>query len=415
VTSARSSEGGGLSAQQSASVSAIVFAVVLVVGAAFIVVAKSVGVSTLWTTIVPLLLISSYAVLLAFARYLHLRDDQAGDNLYYLGFLYTLTSLGVSLWQFSSSGGADAVVTNFGVAVSSTILGVALRVMFGQMRQDPLEVERTARLELADAARRVRHELDETVFELSSFRRATQQSITEGVLETKKQIELISSTIVGALEDLPKRSAAPFEGASKQASEAFTKLSDTLRTVLEQNGAAIERETSQLASTASEVRGAIKTVQDQLKGMQSPDGIIEIKLQPTIRSMTKALKDLSERLGTQVEQLQSAVNAATVATQEASANAKADAEQHNQSLLRVIAALTDSQNSIQQMLATQQRWQTETQQRWQTEMKIQGALPLTQPAERPVTPPRTFSPPRQSSAPIPEADAARSRWPWGRR
>jgi hypothetical protein len=187
VTSADRSRSGGVAAERSTSASALVFAAFLAAGAAFIIVAKSIGVSALWTTLVPLFLITSYAALLWFARYLHLRDDQAGDNLYYLGFLYTLTSLGVSLWEFSTSGGAEAVVTNFGVAVSSTILGVALRVMFGQMRQDPLEVEQTARLELAEAARGVRHELDETVFELSSFRRATQQSVAEGVLETKSK------------------------------------------------------------------------------------------------------------------------------------------------------------------------------------------------------------------------------------
>jgi hypothetical protein len=407
VTSGASSGSGGLSAGHSASASAIVFAVCLAAGAAFIIVAKSIGVSALWTTLVPLLLIASYAVLMWFARYLHLRDDQAGDNLYYLGFLYTLTSLGVSLWQFSTSGGAEAVVTNFGVAVSSTILGMALRVMFGQMRQDPLEVERTARLELAEAARRVRHELDETVFELSSFRRATQQSIVEGVLETKKQMELISSTIAAALEDLPKRSAAPFEGASKQASEAFTKLSDTLRTVLEQNAATITRETSQLASTASEVRGAIKTVQDQLKAVQTPEGIIEIKLQPTIRSLTKALKDLSEGLGTQVEQLQSAVNAATVATQEASSSAKVASNHNNQNLERVIAALADTQKAIQQLLAVQQRSQAE--------MRIQTPRPLTQPPERPITPPRVPVPPPHGETPAPVTSATRWGLPWGRR
>lgn len=173
------------SATMSANASTLAFVGFLAVGIAYIVASKSLGVSALWATIVPLIIISAYAAILLFARYLRLRDDQSGDNLYYLGFLYTLTSLGVSLWQFSSTGGAETIVTNFGVAVSSTILGVALRVIFNQMRQDPLEVERSARLELAEAARRVRQELDGTVFELSGFRRATQQSLSDGLIEVK--------------------------------------------------------------------------------------------------------------------------------------------------------------------------------------------------------------------------------------
>jgi hypothetical protein len=127
---------------------ALLFLVFVFVGAAYVVWAKLAGVPAVLVTAVPLVLMVVYALALGLARYLRLRDDQAGDNLYYLGFLYTLTSLGVSLWQFSPNEGAEGIVTNFGVAIASTILGVALRVVFNQMRQDPVEVERTARLEL---------------------------------------------------------------------------------------------------------------------------------------------------------------------------------------------------------------------------------------------------------------------------
>ena len=154
-------------------------------------------------TVVPLGLMLVYALALGLARYLRLRDDQAGDNLYYLGFLYTLTSLGVSLWQFSVDDGAEGIVTNFGIAIASTILGVALRVVFNQMRQDPLEVERTARLELADAARRVRQELDATTFEFASFRRATQQVFEEGLVQTREHAERLARELFDAIKDFP--------------------------------------------------------------------------------------------------------------------------------------------------------------------------------------------------------------------
>src|ERR1700675_1875280 len=105
-----------------------------------------------------------YAVLLG-ARVFRLRDDQSGDNLYYMGFLFTLTSLAVSLYQFSSDGSAEQIVQNFGIAIGSTIAGITLRIFFNQMRRDPVEVEHTARLELANASRRLRRELDSTVIE----------------------------------------------------------------------------------------------------------------------------------------------------------------------------------------------------------------------------------------------------------
>src|SRR5262245_21337039 len=122
---------------------AALFLTFFLFGSAYIVWAKLVGIPPVLVTGIPLGLMLLYALALGLARYFRLRDDQAGDNLYYLGFLYTLTSLGVSLWQFSVNEGAEGIVTNFGVAIASTILGVALRVVFNQMRQDPVEVERT--------------------------------------------------------------------------------------------------------------------------------------------------------------------------------------------------------------------------------------------------------------------------------
>src|SRR5215472_13219953 len=195
---------------------AVLFLAFVLIGAAYIVWAKLAGVPAVQVTVVPLGLMVLYALALGLARYLRLRDDQAGDNLYYLGFLYTLTSLGVSLWQFSVDEGAQGIVTNFGVAIASTILGVALRVVFNQMRQDPVEVERTARLELADAARRVKQELDATIFEFASFRRASQQVVAEGLAETREHAERLERELFDAIRDFPSRSTEPLKAAAEQ-------------------------------------------------------------------------------------------------------------------------------------------------------------------------------------------------------
>jgi hypothetical protein len=47
--------------------------------------------------------------------------------------------------HFSAARAAEEIVRNFGIAITSTVVGIALRVLFNQMRRDPLEVERTAR------------------------------------------------------------------------------------------------------------------------------------------------------------------------------------------------------------------------------------------------------------------------------
>ena len=136
------------------------------------------------------------------ARLFRLRDDQSGDNLYYMGFLFTLTSLAVSLYQFSAAGSAEQIVQNFGIAIASTIAGITLRIMFNQMRRDPVETEAASRLELAEASRRVKRELESSILEFSYFRRMTQQSIADALDEVRESIGKAHQQFAGELEKL---------------------------------------------------------------------------------------------------------------------------------------------------------------------------------------------------------------------
>ena len=181
-------------------------------GCGYIVFSKLHGFGAFYVTSIPVVVMIGYALLLAFARLLRLRDDQSGDNLYYMGFLFTLTSLAVSLYQFSATGSAEQIVQNFGVAIASTISGIALRIFFNQMRQDPIEVEHATRLELAEASRRVKRELESTVLEFSYFRRATQQSISDALDEV--------NDMLAQAKDRLCRTARRFCGNLQQAARA---------------------------------------------------------------------------------------------------------------------------------------------------------------------------------------------------
>src|ERR1700722_9178895 len=76
----------------------LVFFGVVVFGSGYIIFSKLHDFGALAATAVPVLVMIGYAVLLG-ARLFRLRDDQSGDNLYYMGFLFTLTSLAVSIFR----------------------------------------------------------------------------------------------------------------------------------------------------------------------------------------------------------------------------------------------------------------------------------------------------------------------------
>src|SRR5580692_11982741 len=189
-------------AAYSSGISAAVFMLFVAAGSAYIILSKLGGVPQIYVTFVPVVIMFGYALLIWLARGLRLRDDQAGDNLYYMGFLFTLTSLGVSLYQFNAARAAEEIVQNFGIAIGSTITGIALRVIFNQMRQDPVEVERIMRLELADAARRVRRELDSTVLEFGHYRRSAQQAAADSFQHVTEKFDEIVAKFLDSLKDI---------------------------------------------------------------------------------------------------------------------------------------------------------------------------------------------------------------------
>src|SRR3984957_5217452 len=179
--------------------SGLIFFGVVALGSGYIIFSKLHDFGAVAVTAVPVLIMIGYALLLS-ARLLRLGDHQSGYNLYNMGFLFTLTSLAVSLYQFSSAGSAEQIVQNFGIAIGSTIAGITLRIFFNQMRRDPIEVEAASRLELAEASRRVKRELESSILEFGYFRRMTQQSITDALDEARESIGKAHQKYAGELE-----------------------------------------------------------------------------------------------------------------------------------------------------------------------------------------------------------------------
>ena len=177
----------------------VVFIVFSVAGVLYIILAKALGINAVMVTTIPVLLMLAYAACLWLFRALRLRNDQSGDNFYYMGFIFTLTSLAVTLIQFSNGADAAEIVRNFGVAVASTIAGIVLRIVFNLFRRDPLEVEHESRLALADAANKVRQELNGMLLEFSHFGRTQQQMAIESLEEYQKRAEAHSGMLLEML------------------------------------------------------------------------------------------------------------------------------------------------------------------------------------------------------------------------
>ena len=292
---ARSEPGSFKDQSFAPSLDAYAFFAFVVAGCGYIGVAKSQDAPQWQVTLAPVLLMLAYAGMMLFVRGLRLRSDHAGDNLYYMGFLFTLTSLGMALYRFNVDAGSDEIVRNFGIAIASTIAGVALRVAFNQMRRDPIDVEQTSRLELADAARRVKRELDATVTEMNVFRRTAHQSIAESFQDLRKAFAVTMEDVVKDLREFNAQARGPVAEASEVSLAHLHTLAAEMATALGTTAQALSQENARLAKGAGELVMAIEAITVRLAAMSTSEHLIELQVAPIIEQIKAAAHSIDAK------------------------------------------------------------------------------------------------------------------------
>lgn len=248
------------------------FGVVFVIGTAGIVGLKYFHIPQIYVTAFPVTLMCTYATILFKVRERRLSEDQSGDNLYYLGFLYTLVSLSYALYNFTSSteqssatAGIDPIINSFGIALATTILGLMFRIIFNQMRHDIVDVEAEARIELANAATRLRTELDQITLDMNHFGRATKQSIAEGLQAVSQDAS-----------DAMSQSAAKFDKVAEMLGNRMSKTLDDFA-----------KNTEQLNTTSRGMVVAIESLLKRVENIEAPTDLITTKIAPAMDAINK--------------------------------------------------------------------------------------------------------------------------------
>ncbi|WP_054007831.1 hypothetical protein [Cypionkella psychrotolerans] len=317
-----------------------------------------------------------YAVLAYATTSLRLEPEVIGDNSYYLGFLFTLTSLSVTLY-FVVEAGADKraelipeVISGFGVALVSTIVGVFIRVLMMQFRLDLVARERETRIELDDVARRLRVELAQSVERVKAFTVESFQHSAERESEFRRSTEVLvkgSQTMLaemaktlqeetsrsvreqtsGAIESIRSSIATVSEAALTQIRSSFgdmAKIADQMnatqavaRSSVEKSIMAMQLHGSEIAEQVSHLSRRIRTIAEETEtaganlalGMNRAAAKLEVSLDETNRRLGAGfarfdqaaldaamrsqvvVNDVAERLHSSVRQLATTAMAAS--------------------------------------------------------------------------------------------------------
>ena len=243
------------------------------VGGVAIFSAKWLNVPPRWVLIGALAAMLFYAVLVGVVGTGRLRGDQAGDNCYYLGLIYTLASLSYAIATFDPNDPASTIVQGFGIALGTTILGLILRVFFNQGRPDMENVEEIARMELTEAVARLKRELSSVVLHMNDLGRQLDQSMREVHDAATKSMQAFANSSVQGIQsvasvasDAIRAEANDFAGRSKRYDSTFnnllSKLDDHSERIAGLNAShdaliSVARLASEAAISASDTVGSV--------------------------------------------------------------------------------------------------------------------------------------------------------------
>ena len=259
--------------------------------------------------------------------------DRASDNAYYIGLLFTLWSLGLSLINLSavtSEAGrlVLAVLPDFGLALGSTIAGIFARVMLQQLRGDPDDIENEVREELGKSALALRSSIGQIVADLSSLSSQISVSLNE-----------LSTNVTEVMENTAE--------SSDKTNQAIANNFDRINQKSEEQMNLIYRSSS---NVIGQMEGLVGRIQSEFKGLGDAPKELEASIKNVSQSMTGLATSLSQ-ISTSNSEFQSQLT--ELSNQFRMLNSAVDAEQMQRISEATIANLaqlqTQSESLNQQM------------------------------------------------------------------
>lgn len=241
-----------------------------------------------WT---PLALMSAYIVLGLQRRDNDVADEKFADTCYYLGFIFTITSIIFSLFDLPNIGTKiQEIAVRFGAAMVSTVLGLGVRVYLVSFKQDVADAIKDAEEAVIEASHKFREQLVITFERLRDFESQVDIASKATVERVNMQVEALSKNHADKLTDfftgLTARNQEVFSLALAEVKTASLRLSDSVDGYSQGMRA-------NLTSIETKVGAFTEAVTDRLKTTTFPDDYFSRNLAAPLNQLQSAADDIS--------------------------------------------------------------------------------------------------------------------------
>ena len=289
--------------------------------------------------VLPLAIMAGYIVLGLYKRDPdEVSDEKFADSCYYLGFIFTITSIIVALFdidKLGESGKLAEIAVRFGAAMVSTVAGLVVRVYLVNFRKDLADISRTMEEDLLEAGRTFRTHLNLATENLKDLNAKVHDA--SGTVVARLEVA-IADTAKANAEELQKLFGSVTEqiaGAVKASNEDIRDSSDQLKKSLQTYVASLVASTKhheeklndfsarlgqQLVQFSSSMMSSVndlnlrleaftKTLNGQLNSVEFPAELFKAQLAPSISQLQGEISTFASSIGEYSKNIQTGVTA----------------------------------------------------------------------------------------------------------
>lgn len=160
-------------------------------------------------------------------------DEKFADSCYYLGFIFTITSIIFSLFDLPDIGAKMTdIAVRFGVAMVSTVVGLAVRVYLVSFRLDMSDAITSAEDGVIDATNRLKEQLTISLEKMQEFDSRVAEATTTTLANVANGVEQLTESyglkLSDFFEELSKQNKDAFELALKDVRDSTNRLADSV-------------------------------------------------------------------------------------------------------------------------------------------------------------------------------------------
>ncbi len=265
---------------------------------------------------VPLLFMLGYIVLGFKRQDTSVSDEQFGDSCYYLGFIFTISSIAFSLFDvphLNEAGKLTEVAVRFGAAMISTLMGFVVRAYLVGFKQDSTAAMQSLEDQIMASANQLKTRLDLSHEAFRDYEEKVRQASSDTEAHVRLAVEKVGL-------HLSTEMATALRAIAVDVQRVHTTAADQMRQTAQKLVADLSQCSEVLAADINRAQGLFLGLADQLearvRAVNLPHDQFTKELGPSVQGLVSTMTGLGADLTALKTSVQSSVKSIATALAE---------------------------------------------------------------------------------------------------